>query len=194
MPPNHQGEPHARESQTDAPPAPNPRAPGHLRDHGRLQLARGGSSGPSSEASSGASQPAASQPAASSGGSGDGSGGANGSITYQVSGDYTASGELPFVSLALSTFTNGGWVAYFGQSTGDTVIQLSTNPASLIANFGNPEVSIPGTKDNGCTFNVTKNDSRGLAGSFECHGVQGLRTGTTTLIHVDFSGNFEGHP
>lgn len=158
----------------------------------------GGSSGPSSEASSGAIQPGASQATASSDGDGgDGGGGgsgANGSITYEISGDYTASGELPFIPLGLSLFVDGGWLAYFGETGGDTIIQISTNPDGLIASFTSPQVSAAGTEDNGCDFNITKNDSSGLAGSFECHDVLGFTTGTVTQIRVDFRGDFDAHP
>lgn len=46
---------------------------------------------------------------------GGGGGGANGSITYQIAGDYEASGELPFLAQGMSTWdeTQGGWVANF---------------------------------------------------------------------------------
>lgn len=156
----------------------------------------GGSSGPSSEASSGASQPDASQATASSdgGGGGAGGGGLNGSITYQISGDYTASGELPFFPTGVSNFGSGGWAAWFGEQGGDTVIQLNTNPDASIANFGNTEVAIVGIKDTGCTFNFTKNDASGLAGSVECRGIQAVKSQASSLIHVDFTATWDAHP
>lgn len=160
----------------------------------------GGSSGPSSEASSGASQPGASQPgasqvtASSDGGGGGGGGGLNGSITYQIRGDYTASGELPFIPTGVSNFGSGGWAAWFGEQGESTVIQLNTSPDASIANFGNAEVAIVGTKDTGCTFNFTKNDASGLAGSVECHGIQAVKSQASSLIHVDFTATWDAHP
>ncbi len=151
----------------------------------------GASSGSQSSEGPGASQSAAaSQPAASSGGGG---GGANGSVTFQITGDYTASGELPFIPLGLSTFTNNGWFASFADSSGSKVIQINSMPNGYIVNYADAGASVPGTEANGCTFTFTKNDSSGLAGSFECHAVQGLKQGTATLIHVDFSGHFDAH-
>ncbi|TMB54869.1 MAG: hypothetical protein E6J47_07540 [Chloroflexi bacterium] len=61
------------------------------------------------------SQASASQSGDGGGGGGDG---ANGSITYRISGDYTKSGELPFVPLSLSLFADGGWVAWFAEGSG----------------------------------------------------------------------------
>lgn len=162
--------------------------------------APGGSSGAQNSQGAEASQGVeASQPSESTGGGGGGGGGggsgANGSATYEISGEYSASGELPFIPLGLSLFVDGGWLAYFGETGGDTIIQISTNPDGLIASFVSPQVSVSGTVDNGCDFNITKNDSGGLAGSFECRGVQAITGGTTpTLIQVDFRGDFEGHP
>jgi hypothetical protein len=152
-----------------------------------------GSSGPSSGASSDASQGAASQPAASTGGGGAG---ANGSITYRISGGYTASGELPYVALGVSLFDTGqgGWVAYFGASTGGgAVIQLNTSPNS-IANFGDGTIVVIGTKATGCTFTFDKNDSGGLKGKVECHGTQGFKVSDSSPVTVDFTANWDAHP
>ncbi len=152
----------------------------------------GSSSAPSSEASSAA----ASQPAASIGGGGGGGGGANGSITYQISGGYTASGELPFVALGVSVFDTGqgGWVAYFGGSTGGgAVIQLNTSPNS-IANFGDGTVAIIGTEATGCTFTFDKNDAGGLKGKVQCHGTQGFKVSDTSPVTVDFTASWDAHP
>jgi hypothetical protein len=164
--------------------------------------APGGSSGAQNsqgaEASQGveASQPSESTGGGDGGGGGGGGGGsgANGSATYEITGDYSASGELPFIPLGLSQFVDGGWFAYFGETGGDTILQISTNPEGLIANFGSPQASVPGTEDNGCDFNITKNDSSGLTGSFECHDVLAFTQGTVTQIRVDFRGEFDAHP
>jgi hypothetical protein len=148
---------------------------------------------PSADASAAASQAASSVPG---GDGGAGGGGANGSVSYRISGDYTKSGELPFVPVSLSLYADGGWVAWFADQTGgtDNIIQLNTNPDTAIVNFGNSEISIIGTKDTGCTFDFTKNDSGGLAGSFECHGTVGVSNADGTQLHVDMSGEWDAHP
>ena len=147
-------------------------------------------------ASQGASQGAgASQPAASSGGGGGG-GGANGSVTYQITGDYTASGELPFLSTTgLSVFDGTGWAASFAELTGaNIVIQLNTHPTSGIFSFGDGTVAVVAVEGNGCTFNFTKNDSTGLAGSVECHGTQLVTDTSGALGKVDVSAHWDAHP
>jgi hypothetical protein len=129
-------------------------------------------------------------------GGGGGGGGANGSVRYRISGDYTKSGELPFVPVTLSLYADGGWVAWFADQAGgtDNIIQLNTNPDTTIVNFGNSEIAIIGTKDTGCTFDFTKNDSGGLAGSFECHEAVGVSNADGTELHVDMSGEWDAHP
>ena len=91
-----------------------------------------------SPASSGGESQGASQPAASSGGGGGS--GANGSLHYEITGDVTKSGDLGFtyISVGLSLFTNGGWVAYFYSQDQNTVAQINSNPSGSIFNFGGP--------------------------------------------------------
>lgn len=128
---------------------------------------------------------------------GGGGGGANGSVTYRISGDYETSGELPFVPLGLSLFdsANGGWVAYFAEEQeGSALIQMNTIPTSLIVNYGDGTALVVGTEELGCRFSFSKNDGSGLAGSFECNGLQGFMNASGAAITVDFSGEFEGHP
>lgn len=155
-----------------------------------------GSSGPSAQTSSGGGQPASSAPVASTSGGGGGGGGANGSLTYQISGGYTASGELPFIPLGVSLFDTGqgGWVAYFGASTGGgAIIQLNTSSNS-IANFGDGTVAIIGTAATGCTFTFDKNDASGFKGKVECHGTQGFKVVDASPVTVDFSASWDAHP
>ncbi|TMB54870.1 MAG: hypothetical protein E6J47_07545 [Chloroflexi bacterium] len=61
-------------------------------------------------------------------------------------------------------------------------------------NFGNSEISIIGTKDTGCTFDFSKNDASGLAGSFDCHGAVAASTADGSQRHVDMSGEWDAHP
>lgn len=102
-----------------------------------------------------------------------GGGGANGSITYTISGDMTASGDMPFVpSLSVFSASANGWVASFTtQSSGDA-IALTTQAAGQVFNFSSPDGSVVGTSDpasgNGCTFTMTQNDAAGLAGTLAC--------------------------
>lgn len=80
----------------------------------------------------------AGQPGASSGGGG----GSGGSISYEISGDYNASGELSFLAQGLTRFENGIWIAYFATGVNATTFfQVNTNPNNPIMNFVNPDIS-----------------------------------------------------
>jgi hypothetical protein len=124
---------------------------------------------------------------------GGGGGGANGSVTYQISGDYTASGELPFVT-QVSSFSNGGWTATFANESAAELIQINTIAGTLVVAYGDATVAIAASPTTGCTVNVTKSDSTGLAGDFQCSGPIAAKSATGTQINVTFSGAFSGHP
>lgn len=162
--------------------------------------APGSSSGGEASQGGGASRPAAST----GGGGGGGGGGANGSMTYEITGDYEASGELPFLAGGVSLWMeqSEGWVAYF--STGEAnaaVIQINTQSADgtpgQIWNFGDGTAIVIATSDagsaNGCTFDLTRNDSSGTEGSLECSSalfstIDGTENGT-----VRVSAEWTGH-
>ena len=165
-------------------------------------------SSPGSSSNGGASQAAssegagASQPAASSGGGGGG-GGANGSVTYEISGDYKASGELPFLAGGLSLWVEsaGGWVANFSNpSGGDTVVLINTQAASgtpgQIFEFGNGEILVTATSAEGsaCTFTLTKNDSSGLTGDVKCTDTLAIDNSTGAQKHVQLTAHWDAHP
>ncbi|MEO6060167.1 MAG: hypothetical protein ABIQ05_09410 [Candidatus Limnocylindria bacterium] len=135
------------------------------------------------------------------GGGGGGGGGANGSITYNISGDYEASGELPFLALGLSTWieSEGGWVANFAQESGEgAYILMNTQTRGQILTFGDGTVVIAAASGEStgydCTFNMTRNDSGGLSGSMECNDIFGSNATTGALITVDISAEWDAHP
>ncbi|MDQ2854534.1 MAG: hypothetical protein M3R32_06715 [Chloroflexota bacterium] len=131
----------------------------------------------------------ASQPAASSSGSG---GGVNGTLTFEISGGYTRSGDLPWVPLA-STFTNGAWYLTFGDSNGaNEVVIINGTAGSFVVAYGNSDIAITGGVDPACSFTFSRQDASGAAGSFDCHGLPGIKTDGTS-VQVDFKGSFDGH-
>ncbi len=157
----------------------------------------GGESSQGSEPSSG-SQP--SQAAASTGGGGGG-GGANGSITYEITGDYEASGELPFLAGGISTWieSEGGWLANFAEASGGTAaILLNTATSGQILTYGDGTVIIAATSaaTSGfdCTFSITKNDSSGLTGSMECNDILAANATSGAQLTVDISAEWDAHP
>lgn len=135
------------------------------------------------------------------GGGGGGGGGANGSITYNISGDYEASGELPFLAQGLSTWieSEGGWVANFAQTSGEgAYILMNTQTRGQILTFGDGTVVIAAASGEStgydCTFNLTRNDSGGLSGSMECNDIFASNATTGALITVDVTAEWDVHP
>jgi hypothetical protein len=139
----------------------------------------------------------ASQPAASTGGGGGGGGGGgvNGSIHYEITGDATKSGDLDFFANAgVSQFLNGGWVAYFyTDSDPNKVIQINSNPASNIFNYGDGEILVIGVEDVGCTFNYSRNDAGGLKGTIDCPTVIASNATSGAQIHVQVHATVDAH-
>lgn len=164
--------------------------------------APGSSSGGENQPSTG-SQP--SQAAASSGGGGGGGGGgANGSVTYEITGEYEASGELPFLAGGISLWVEsaGGWVANFANTSGEgAVILINTQAAEgtpgQIFSFGDGNVILAATSGEsglGCTFTLTKNDESGLVGDVECDNaiVVDNNSGAQKKVHV--TAHWDAHP
>jgi hypothetical protein len=116
-------------------------------------------------------------------------GGANGSIIFEISGDYEASGEFPFVPAA-SVFSNGGWSASFAEDGSNAIIAMNTIPGSLTVSYGDSEAVVIAIELVGCTFDMDQNDSSGLVGSFECEGITGGLSQSGATITVDFRGEF----
>lgn len=163
-----------------------------------------GSSSGGESSQGGAASQAASLPAASSGGGGGG-GGANGSITYEITGDYQASGELPFLAGGVSVWVDasGGWVANFGNQSGEgAVILLNTQAGEgttgQVFTYGDGSVILTAisTPDSGfdCTFTLTKNDSSGLIGDAHCNTAIAVDATTGAQQHVQVTAHWDAHP
>jgi hypothetical protein len=153
------------------------------------------------EASEGAA-PSEGAQASQGGGGGGGGGGANGSITYQITGGYEASGEVPFQpggGAAGWTESEGGWIANFVQSSGEgayIVLNTFTRGQILTYSDGQYLVAVGSDESTGydCTFNVTKNDASGTAGDMSCNDVPASSVDTGQLVTVDFSAQWDAHP
>ena len=160
----------------------------------------GSSSGGQSQGNEPSTGSQPSQAAASSGG-----GGANGSVTYDITGDYTASGELPFLAAGISQWVEsaGGWVANFANQSGEgAVILINTQAAEgtqgQIFTYGDGSIVLTAisTPDSGfdCTFNLTKNDSSGLAGDLDCKSAIAADTTTGAQKNVRVTAHWDAHP
>jgi hypothetical protein len=160
----------------------------------------GGGGEGSSEPSSGGGEATATPDG---GGGGGGGGGANGSITYQITGDYEASGELPFIALGLSLWdeTQGGWVANFVQPSGEgpyILLNTATLGSGQILSFGDGTVLVVAISDPNsgydCTFTLDKNDTSGLKGSMECSNTSGTNVNTGAQLSVQIHAEWDAHP
>jgi hypothetical protein len=162
----------------------------------------GGESSQGGEASQGGG---VSQPAASTGGGGGGGGGANGSITYEITGDYQASGELPFLAGGISLWIEsaGGWVANFGDASGagSEVILLNTQAAEgtpgQIFTYGDGTIILAagsGETGMGCTFTMDQNDANSLKGHVECTSAIAANATTGAQLHVQVNAQWDAHP
>ena len=161
--------------------------------------ASSGAESQGSEPSTG-SQP--SQAAASSGGGGGG--GANGSITYEITGDFEASGELPFLPAPVSTWIDsaGGWVASFANSEGSgAYVLLNTQAAEGTPGqsftFGDGSfvvTAVSGDSGMGCTFDLTKNDSSGLSGELDCTSAFAGDASSPVEKRVKVHAEWDAHP
>ena len=157
-----------------------------------------------SEPSTG-SQPSQAAASSGGGGGGGGGGGANGSITYEITGDYQASGEEPFLAGGTSLWIEsaGGWVANFAdpQGNGSVVILLNTQTADgtpgEIFTFGDGTIILVaggGDSGMGCTFNHEKNDSSGLKGDVTCTSAIAANNTTGAQLHVQVHAEWDAHP
>ena len=166
-----------------------------------------GSSSSSGGQSQGSEPSTGSQPsqAAASSGGGGGGGGGKGSITYEISGDYQASGEEPFLAGGTSLWIEsaGGWVANFAdpQGNGSVVILLNTQTADgtpgEIFTFGDGTIILVaggGDSGMGCTFNHEKNDSSGLKGDVTCTSAIAVNNTTGAQLHVQVHAEWDAHP
>jgi hypothetical protein len=139
--------------------------------------------------SSAAAEPGASQPA----GNGGSSGGEDGSAQYEISGDYTDSGELRFIPEASYFDQNGSTYLSFTNEGESTVlfIAFGENQGNAVS-FGNEEASVVQGAD-ACTINLTQDDATGAAGTFDCTNASIILAGSEQLGTGTISGSFEAH-
>jgi hypothetical protein len=159
-----------------------------------------GSQPPAGSGNGVASQaPAVSQPPVASAGSG-----ANGSIKYQISGEYTGSDELPFTVSEASYFTPGegaGWHAVFADPGAPDDHQISLNTKTTYGEelfYRDTPIVVAlsgGTSSlDECTFTSTKNDETGLIGSVVCTSAELFQADGQPVLNVTFAAQWDAHP
>ena len=165
-----------------------------------LLVACSGGPGASTGNGGGESQPAAStggggggesQPAASTGGGGGGGGGGifgDGTAEYQITGDYTADGELRFVPAASQVGQDSYSLSFTDDENSSTILVISIQGEARALSFGDEGHTIPGAQ---CDWNLTRQDADGVAGTFNCDNAVLFSGDTGASGQVDISGSFE---
>jgi hypothetical protein len=164
------------------------------------QRPAGSEPGVTSQAPGVSQPPVASEPA-------NAGSGANGSIKYQISGEYTGSGELPFMPTYgdySSYFTPGegaGWNAMFQDPEAPDDHQISLNTKTTLGEelFYRDQpivVALSGgtSSPDECTFTSTKNDETGLVGSVVCTSAELFQADGMPTLSVTFAAQWDAHP
>lgn len=148
----------------------------------------GGESSQGGEASQGGG---ASQPAASSGGGGGGGGNGgifgDGSAEYQITGDFTADGELGFVPAASQVSQDSYSLSFTDDENSSTILVISIIGDARALSYGDAGHTIPGAQ---CDWNLSRQDADGVAGTFNCDNAV-LFSADGASGQVDISGSFE---
>jgi hypothetical protein len=135
------------------------------------------------------STPAESQ--AGGGGGGGGIGGGTGSVTFNINGGYTDSGELPFAGNYAYWQVAGVTFLVFTDDTDATEangVILTISEEGNIFQYVTDDIVIPAAE---CDWDVRQNDASGAAGSFSCSDQSGFGTGGELFTDLDISGDFD---
>lgn len=140
------------------------------------------------------------------GGSGDGSTGGvvhdiptitdgyykTGTAHVEISGAKSQTADVELIGAASGTFTGSTVLQYV---TGDgnegisVVIGLDPEAGASVA-FTSAVVVAGGGPEQGCTFNLDRNDASGIGGSFACSGLAGMAAGALTTENVNLAATF----
>jgi hypothetical protein len=128
--------------------------------------------------------------------------GGKGSISYQITGEYTASGELPYTPHDGSYFTageGGGWLVLFAEDPQSRTdyLWLRTRESSQEIQFGagGATVDVLGSSNlHGCAFTSTKNDASGLTGNAVCTKAELWKDEGRTVLKITFSAQWDAQP
>jgi hypothetical protein len=118
--------------------------------------------------------------------------GNNGSIRFEISGNWEDEGEWPFIPDA-SVFINDIWSMSFApkiDGTGDGILTLMLDDEAFFLTYGTNDGVITGGSDL-CELEVDRSDSGGAAGNFECTNLFVLPTSGSMTDGVNFSATFE---
>lgn len=119
-------------------------------------------------------------------------GGENGSINFEVSGNWEADGEFAFIPEA-SVFTDGYWSLSFAPNrdgSGDKIVTILLAPDSYFVTYGDPEITVAGGQDQ-CEFDISDQTVDGVSGSIECRDLTGMPAASSIRDGVNFDATFD---
>jgi len=119
-------------------------------------------------------------------------GGENGSINFEVSGNWEADGEFVFIPEA-SLFTDGYWSLSFAPNrdgSGDKIVTILLAPESYIVTYGDPDITVAGGQDQ-CEFDISDQTVDGVSGSIECRDLTGIPAASSIRDGVNFDATFD---
>ncbi|MEX0947037.1 MAG: hypothetical protein WD651_13740 [Acidimicrobiia bacterium] len=120
--------------------------------------------------------------------------GNNGSVRFEISGNWEDEGEWPFIPAA-SVFVNDIWSMSFApkiDGTGDGILTIMLDDESFFVTYGTNDGVISGGIDQ-CQVDIDRSEADGTAGNFECTNLVVLPTNGSMTDGVNFSGTFETH-
>lgn len=132
---------------------------------------------------------ASTSPSDGGGGGGGGGGGifGDGSADYNVSGGYSAEGELSFIPAASQVDQDGFYSLSFSDEDSAVVMIILLSDDGNTLSWTNSEATIAGAQ---CDFNISRKDASGAEGTFTCNN-QPFFSGTGQSGTANISGSFD---
>jgi hypothetical protein len=117
---------------------------------------------------------------------------ATGTAHVRLSGDKSQEVDVELIGAASGTFT-GATVLQYAAGEGNegvsVVIGLDKDAGASIA-FTSAVVVAGGGPEQGCSFNLDRNEASGIGGTFACSGLAGLTPGAVTTSNVNLEATF----
>lgn len=115
-----------------------------------------------------------------------------GTAHVEISGAKSQTADVGLIGAASGTFTGSTVLQYVTGEGNDgisVVIGLDKDAGASIA-FTSAVVVAGGGAEQGCSFNLDRNDASGIGGSFACSGLAGLAAGALTTSSVNIAATF----
>jgi hypothetical protein len=115
-----------------------------------------------------------------------------GTAHVEITGDKSQTVDLELIGAASGTFTGSTvlqYVAGEGDQAVSVVVGLDKESGASIA-VTSAVVFAGGGPEQGCSFNLDRNEASGIGGTFACSGLDGLSAGAVTTSKVNVQATF----